>query len=230
MATFQAGIHATIAGAVLGILAPPIPFQRPRAVSDEAHRVAEQTVDDPEPPDADAQEWLRLAALSREAVSPLARLEALLHPWTSYVVIPLFALANAGVRLSGAGLSEGAAVRVVLGIMVGLVVGKPLGIAAFAWLGARMGWVELPAGARWNQLVGVAAVAGIGFTVSLFISELALGSGGVGQAAKVGIVSASCIAAAVGAVLIRLSGGGRDVTDSAPRQSDPGTEAGASRV
>jgi NhaA family Na+:H+ antiporter len=83
VATFESGIHPSIAGVALGLLTPAVPFQRPRAVSEEAHRVADETVDDPVPPDADAHHWLRLAWLSREAVSPLARLESTLHPWTS---------------------------------------------------------------------------------------------------------------------------------------------------
>ncbi|MGZ8620789.1 MAG: Na+/H+ antiporter NhaA, partial [Actinomycetota bacterium] len=100
LAVLQSGVHPTIAGVVLGVLTPSMPFQRPRAVSEEAHRTADETVDDPEPPDADAPQWLRLAELSREAVSPLARVEAALHPWTSALVVPVFALANAGVVLS----------------------------------------------------------------------------------------------------------------------------------
>ncbi len=90
-------------------------FQRPRLVSEEAHRVADQTVDDPDPPDADAAQWLSLASLSREAVSPLARAEALLLPWSSYVIVPLFALANAGIELSRSAVAEAATSRLGLG-------------------------------------------------------------------------------------------------------------------
>jgi Na+:H+ antiporter, NhaA family len=115
LATFRSGLHATIAGVALGLATRAVPFQRPRAVSLEAHRVADHTVDDPEPPDADAHHWLHLAALTREAVSPLARLEHLLHPWTSWVVIPVFALANAGVSISGASLADAITSGVTLG-------------------------------------------------------------------------------------------------------------------
>src|SRR5207344_2256447 len=87
-----AGISPTLAGVALAMLTPAVAFQRPRAVSEEAHRVADSTLDFPPTPDADAPQWLGLAALSREAVSPLARVEAALHPWTSFVVVPLFAL------------------------------------------------------------------------------------------------------------------------------------------
>ena len=134
LAVREAGVSPTLAGVVLGFLTPAEPFQRPRAVSDEAHRVADATLDFPPTPDADAPQWLRLAGLSREAVSPLARVEAALHPWTSYVVVPLFALANAGVVLSAAALDGAVERRVALGILVGRLVGKPLGIAlACTW-------------------------------------------------------------------------------------------------
>ncbi|MGH2556907.1 MAG: Na+/H+ antiporter NhaA [Actinomycetota bacterium] len=128
LATFQSGVHATIAGVALGLVTPAVPFQRPRAVSEEARRVADDTVDDPFPPDADAHHWLHLSSLSREAVSPLARAQHLLHPWTSYLVIPVFALANAGVGLSGSALNRAITGRVTLGVVAGLVAGKILGI------------------------------------------------------------------------------------------------------
>ena len=130
LATYESGVHPTIAGVVLGLLAPAESFQRPRAVSAEARRTADQTMDDPEPPDADAGQWLRLASLSREAVSPLARTEHALLPWTSFVIVPLFALANAGVRLSGEQVAAALTSRVTLGVVLGLVVGKVVGDSA----------------------------------------------------------------------------------------------------
>jgi NhaA family Na+:H+ antiporter len=176
-------------------------------VSEEAHRVADETVDDPVPPDADAHHWLRLALLSREAVSPLARLESTLHPWTSFVVVPLFALANAGVHLTAAGLRDAMTSRIVLGIVLGLVVGKPLGISLGSFVAVRAGIARLPAGVDWRDLVGAAAVAGIGFTVSLFVAELAFASIALVNTAKIGILSASIVAGAVGYGLLRLAGG-----------------------
>ncbi|TMK66806.1 MAG: Na+/H+ antiporter NhaA [Actinobacteria bacterium] len=207
VATFESGIHPSIAGVALGLLTPAVPFQRPRAVSDEAHRVADETVDDPVPPDADAHHWLRLAWLSREAVSPLARLESTLHPWTSFVVVPLFALANAGVHLTGAGLRDAATSRIAVGIVLGLVVGKPLGISLGSFVAVRTGIARLPAGVAWRDLVGAAAVAGIGFTVSLFVAELAFANLALVTTAKIGILSASIVAGAVGYGLLRLAAG-----------------------
>jgi Na+:H+ antiporter, NhaA family len=205
LATFQSGVHATIAGVALGLATPAVPFQRPRAVSLEAHRVADDTVDDPVPPDADAHHWLHLAGLTREAVSPLARAEHLLHPWTSYLIIPLFALANAGVSVSRPTLREALTSGVTLGVVVGLVAGKTVGVTVFTWVATRTRITRLPEGVGWNQLVGVAALAGIGFTVSLFITSLAFQAPAVQDAAKVGILAASLLAGLLGALLLARS-------------------------
>jgi NhaA family Na+:H+ antiporter len=208
-ATLHSGVHATIAGVALGLLTPAIPFQRPAAVSREAHRVADETVDDPEPPDADSPQWLRLASLSREAVSPLARLEALLHPWTSFVIVPLFAVANAGVRLPAPGDIGELSAPVALGVALGLIAGKPLGIVGAVMLAGRMRLAGLPAGSSRLQVVGISLVAGIGFTVSLFIAELAFERGAALRSAKIGIICASALAGALGfVVLSRTTGGG----------------------
>ena len=135
------------------------------------------------------------------------RWEERLHPWTSNAVVPLFALANAGIALSSPTGSAGGG-RVLLGVVVGLVIGKTVGVSTFAWLAVRMGWGRLPVGVRWAQVVGVAAVAGIGFTVSLFVTGLAFDEGAVVRQAKLGTLLASLIAATLGAaLLVRASGG-----------------------
>ncbi|HEV2930602.1 MAG TPA: Na+/H+ antiporter NhaA [Propionibacteriaceae bacterium] len=205
LATFQSGVHGTIAGVALGLATPAVPFQRPKAVSLEAHRIADDTVDNPVPPVADAHQWLHLASLTREAVSPLARLEHLLHPWSSYVIIPVFALANAGVSITRSTLGEALTSSVTLGVVVGLVVGKTVGVTMFTWLATRTGIIRLPEGVGWTQLVGVAALAGIGFTVSLFVTSLAFETPVVQDAAKVGILAASLLAGLLGAVLLARS-------------------------
>jgi NhaA family Na+:H+ antiporter len=205
LATFQSGIHATIAGVALGLTTPAVPFQRPRAVSLEAHRVADDTVDDPVPPDADAHQWLHLAGLTREAVSPLARLEHLLHPWTSYLIIPVFALANAGVSITSSSLREAVTSGVTLGVVAGLVVGKTIGVTVFTWLATKTGITRLPEDVGWGQLVGVAALAGIGFTVSLFITSLAFQTQAIQDTAKVGILAASLLAGLLGALFLARS-------------------------
>ena len=203
LAVYESGVHPTIAGVALGLLTPSEPFQRPRAVSREAHRIADETMDDPIPPDADAPSWLRLAEISREAVSPLARVEASLHPWTSSLIVPLFALANAGVVLSGDVVTDAVTSPVTLGIVLGLVVGKVVGVSGATWLAVRTRIGRLPEGASWRHLMGVSAVAGIGFTVSLFVAELAFPEGPLVDLAKVGIFAASLIAGAIGFAILR---------------------------
>jgi Na+:H+ antiporter, NhaA family len=205
LALFESGVHPTIAGVILGLLSPAVPFQRPRAVSDEAHRVADETLDEPDPPDADAEQWLYLQWLSREAVSPLARIETLLHPWTTGLVVPLFALANAGVELSADALRGAATERVALGIVTGLVVGKFVGILGASWLAVRLGVAVLPSRLRWRDIVGGALVGGIGFTVSLFMADLAF-SGDLVDVAKIGVLTGSLIAGVAGFAWLRLAG------------------------
>jgi Na+:H+ antiporter, NhaA family len=205
LATYESGVHPAIAGVVLGLLAPAESYQRPRAVSAEARRTADLTMDDPQPPDADAAEWLRLASLSRDAVSPLSRIEHTLLPWTSFVIIPLFAFANAGVRPSGEQIADASASRVTLGVVLGLVIGKVVGISGAAALAVAARVARLPDGVRLAHLIGASAVAGIGFTVSLFIAELAFDDEAQIAEAKVGILAASVLAGILGWFVLRLS-------------------------
>ena len=213
LALFESGIEAAIAGVVLALLTPAVPFQRPKAVSEEARRVADETVDDPRPPDADAASWLYLNRLTREAVSPIGRIEPGLHHFTSLIVIPLFALANAGVRVTGGLLSSVAREPVALGIVLGLVlakvVGKLVGVSVATVGAERLGLGRLPPGARGRDVLGLGAVAGIGFTVSLFIADLAFSKGMLLDAAKVGILLASVTAGVLGTVIFRLPRRGR---------------------
>lgn len=204
---YRAGVHPALAGVATGLLTPSEPFQRPRAVSEEAHRTADQTVDDPEPPDADAQHWLRLADLSREAVSPLTRVEHLLLPWTSFVVLPLFALANVGVELSATSIAAAAGSTVAWAIVLARVGGKLAGIWGGAAIASKLGLVDLPAGAGPVHLAGMAAAAGTGFTVSLFIADVAFGAESPLLAeVKIALLVASVLSASLGLLLLRRSG------------------------
>lgn len=203
LALFRSGVHPTIAGVLLGLLTPAVPFQRPRAVSEEAHRVADETVDVPDPPDADAEQWMYLEWLSREAVSPLARVEALLHKWTTGLIIPLFALANAGVAVSVGALADAATDRVAIGIVAGLVIGKLVGIVGASAIAVRTRLATLPRDVTLRDVVGAGVVAGIGFTVSLFIAELAF-TGPLVDVAKIAILAASLVAGAAGFALLRV--------------------------
>jgi NhaA family Na+:H+ antiporter len=207
-ATYRSGIHPTIAGVVLGLLTPSVPFQRPAAVSAEAKRTADDTLDDPEPPDADAPQWLRLAWLSKEAVSPIARVEHDLLPWSSFMIVPMFALANAGVAVSWNAVTGAATSAVGLGVFLGLVLGKPLGVMGASWLSARARIAHRPPDITWTHMLGMGATAGIGFTVALFVAELAFeDQHELLERAKVAILAASAVALVVGQILFRLGRG-----------------------
>jgi NhaA family Na+:H+ antiporter len=201
-ATFESGIHATIAGVALGLLTPVRPFQDPAVVSAEAIRTAAETDDHPDDPDADAESWRRLSSLSREAVSPLARVEEALHGWSSFVVLPIFALANAGIVLDGGSIDAAVDTPVALAVGLGLVLGKTLGLTAGVALATRLRLSSLPRGVTWLHVLGTGALAGIGFTVSLFIAGLAYSDPALEEGAKIGIFAGSAVAAAVGLALL----------------------------
>ena len=129
------------------------------------------------------------------------RLERALHPWTTFVVVPVFALANAGIQVNSAALGQVAGTSIGRGIVVGLVAGKLVGITTATGLLVRLGVARLPDGVRWGHLIGVAALAGIGFTVSLFITGLAF-PGARGDTAKLAVLVASAFAAVLGSGLL----------------------------
>jgi NhaA family Na+:H+ antiporter len=206
-ALWRAGVEPAIAGVVMGVLAPAAPFQRPRAVSAEARRIAEATEDDPEPPDADAPLWLELADLSREAVSPIARVEHALLLWTSFVFVPLFALANAGVHLTPSSLFTVTGLTVAGAIVVARVLGKPIGVVTASRLAVRTRVGTLPADVDNGAVLGLGVTAGIGFTVALFIADLAFaGQPLLLDAAKVGVIVAAMLAGGASWLTFRLLG------------------------
>jgi NhaA family Na+:H+ antiporter len=194
----ESGVHPTIAAVAIGLLTPVRPFQDPAIVSAEAVRIAQEAADEPDDPDADAGLWRRLAWLSREAISPLTRVEHGLHEWSSFVVLPIFALANAGIPLDAEALDAAGESRIAAAVAVGLVVGKTAGLTLGVLLAVRLGLSGLPAGVRWPHVLGVGALAGIGFTVSLFIANLAFSDPAQLDAAKIGVLGGSIVAAALG--------------------------------
>ena len=149
---------------------------------------------------------MHLAELSRQAVSPLSRTVHALHPWSSFVILPIFALANAGIVFGTDAFSAEGSLAAALGITLGLLVGKTIGISLGTWLAVRSGLGSMPRGARWSQVIGVGAVAGIGFTVSLFITDLAFDNPAIETAARIGVLGGSVLAAIVGAALLWSSG------------------------
>ena len=166
--TFRSGVHATIAGVALGLLPPARPLQN----EGETRTIARWLRDKPEVFPVD----VRYASFHiRESISVAERLETVLHPITSYAIIPIFALANAGVRMNGNIISAALQSRVMWGIIVGLVVGKTIGITVFSLIATKLGIAKRPASLTLRTLVGLAMIAGVGFTVSLFVSNLAFG-------------------------------------------------------
>jgi Na+:H+ antiporter, NhaA family len=144
-------------------------------------------------------------ASAAEEPSPAERLEHALHPWTSFAVIPLFALANAGVTLASETLRDAIASPVAMGVFAGLVGGKIVGISGAAYLAVALRLAELPSGVSWRQVIGASALAGIGFTVSLFIAQLAFVDAATVGAAKLAIFAASLVAGVAGYLLLQAS-------------------------
>jgi NhaA family Na+:H+ antiporter len=193
-ALFASGIHATLAGVVLGLATPTSSWVSRDLAARAMQASARALADNPEPP----RELLaRVGTLSREAVSPLVRLESALHPWVAFAVMPVFALANAGVRFDVGDLVDPVAVAVALGLLAG----KPIGIALASAVAVRARIARLPDGVTWRQLVGAGMLAGIGFTMALFIAGLSL-AGGALDAAKVGILSGSAVSAIAGLAVL----------------------------
>ena len=204
----ESGVHATLAGVALGFLTPARPMYGVREFDDRVRRVLDRLPDSAESHDdrevAD-HEALLLAQVSRESVAPLNRWEHSLAPWVSFLVVPLFALANAGVRFEGSVLDRLLS-DIALGVGFGLVVGKTAGIMAFSWLAVRFGLSRLPVGMTWRHMLGVSATAGIGFTVALFITALAFTDPVLTDEAKVGIFAGSIVAGLLGAAIFRWTG------------------------
>jgi NhaA family Na+:H+ antiporter len=195
LATFESGVHATIAGVVLGLLTPARPLLPPV----DADRIADELSADQQVTAAEVRD---ISFRIREAIPVTERLEDLLHPWTSYLVVPLFALANAGIAVSKDTLADAAASRVTLGVVIGLVAGKTIGVAGAIFLAERTGLGRLPDGVTPRHMLGMAMTAGIGFTVSLFITGLAFSEPELTDQAKLGVLLASTIAAALGALVL----------------------------
>ncbi|MGH3848450.1 MAG: Na+/H+ antiporter NhaA [Pseudonocardiaceae bacterium] len=188
------GVHATLAGVTMGLLVPATPALTREIVRSRADELVD--VFTPET----ARQTTRIA---KQSVSRLEWLEHELHGWSSFVIVPVFALANAGVALSTDAVSRSLGSTVTLGVVLGLVIGKTVGISATAWLATRAGIADLPKDISWRHLIGAAALGGIGFTVSLFITGLAFDNRELIDEAKIGILAASALATIVGSVLLR---------------------------
>ncbi len=207
LAVFASGVHATIAGILLAMVIPVRPDLSPKQFILDAEAFLEKAknqiqagnciVTDKE--QLDAVESIHIRA--GDALPAGLMLEHTLHPVQVWFILPLFALANAGVALGG-DLGEILASPLALGIIAGLVVGKPLGITLMGWLVVRSGKGRLPAGVTWAQVVGAGCLAGIGFTMSLFVSNLAFNDELLITAAKVGILAASLSSGIIGFLIL----------------------------
>jgi NhaA family Na+:H+ antiporter len=202
------GVHATIAGVLLALTVPAISFINPDAFLDRSRYVLDRFEEAGEKGEnvlANEERQAALHALNHAAYRlepPLHELEHALHPWVVFAIMPVFALANAGVQLGG-GIGDALRSPVALGIVAGLVIGKQLGITLFAWLVVRSGLSELPEGIGWRHVYGAGWLAGIGFTMSLFITDLAFSDTSLVDAAKLGILVASLVAGVVGYSILR---------------------------
>lgn len=210
LAFLKSGVHPTLAGVLLGLLTPARPMVRQRVlldvVGDLFARLRQSREGKPQ--------------VATEMQSPAERLENQLHPWVAFAIMPLFALANADVRIEWAGLAS----PIALSVAVGLVLGKPLGIVLFSWASVRLGMTRLPHGLNWKVMIGAGCLGGIGFTMSLFIAGLAFQDALLGQA-KIGVLIGSALSAMLGCALLWIF-----LPEKVDRVNDLSTEVQASLV
>jgi NhaA family Na+:H+ antiporter len=203
-AMLESGVHATIAGVAVAFLTPVRPLYSSEEFEGKARDILDtfplgDSAEDDEKSDYEAE---LLSAIATESIAPLNRLENRLLPWTSYLIVPLFALANAGVDFRGIAVGELLTNPIALGVAVGLVAGKSIGISLFAWLAVKARWGRLPDSTTWRHIIGVASLAGIGFTVSLFIANLAFDDQQLTDIAKLGIFAGSLVAGILGTTIL----------------------------
>lgn len=230
---FESGVEATIGGVILGLLTPAsAAIDRDRfgvttteLLDDYRGAMGRGPLQDPHTrPDEDPHEAMhpggmaersmrhdladeavqRIGVVARETQSPLHRVEEAVGPWSAFVVVPIFALANAGIELSGDSISDALESDIAWGIAAGLILGKLVGILFFTYLTVRLGISHLPAGVRWGHIGGVSLLAGIGFTVAIFIATLSYDDEALIEEAKIGIFAATIVAAVLGFLALRL--------------------------
>jgi NhaA family Na+:H+ antiporter len=200
---YEGGVHPTLAGVIMGLLAPSVPFIRP------------ELVDVDELVDLSTPEAARTSTdIARHSVSVVEWLQHVLHPWTSYLIVPLFALANAGIEITSQGVRAASRSAITWGIIAGLVIGKPLGIVISTRIAVRTRLADRPADAQGREMVGIGAAAGIGFTVALFITELAFTDPAQRTDAKLAIVVASVTAAVLSMLILSRGQRGVNTTGS----------------
>ena len=209
VAVLKSGVHATVAGVLIAVLTPATPATSGEKFADESEALLAEYRTSIVAEDRDRAEVAlgEIEHLVRLTEAPLERMERLLHPWTSYVILPAFALANAGIHFSGGGFSDALFQNnVAIGIVAGLVLGKPLGIVLFPLVASRLGLVSLPTATKWSHVLGVGFVAGIGFTVAIFVTGLAFNqSPELIDYGKLAVLSASVVAGLLGYTILRFA-------------------------
>ncbi|WP_163551410.1 Na+/H+ antiporter NhaA [Candidatus Frankia alpina] len=193
------GVHATLAGVLVGLLVPAVP---PRPDQVEEVPIYVRALQE----DSNATRVGLTVAAAKATVPANDRLQRVLHPISAFVVVPVFGLANAGVHLDGSALRTASTSSVTLGVAAALIVGNTCGITAASLIAIRTGLDQLPGQVRYGHLLGAATLAGIGFTISLFITELAFTDESLRDQAKIGILAGSLLAALAGTVILRILG------------------------
>lgn len=221
----KTGVHPSLAGVVLGLITPVVRRPMGEPVIQVATRSLQELHERIEAQSHEPQELSHpirtLREAQRELVPPVMRVQMALHPWVAYGVMPLFALANAGVTLGDVDLASDTARTLALSVALALLLGKPMGIFFGSWLAVRIGWCQLPAGVTWSGVLLVGILGGIGFTMSIFIATLAFADPHLLSAAKLGVLLGSLIAGVAGLLLGYLSfsrsrSGGRKLPASEP--------------
>lgn len=232
VAFLQSGIHATIAGVLLALTIPSGRKIGAYAFMARGKDLVYKYMGSTEPEQKelthDQEHAIHdLETAIKDVSSPLVRMEHALHGWVNFLVMPVFAFANAGVTFVGGDITAALLSHVTLGIVFGLIIGKQLGVFAFSWASVKLGIAEMPSGTTWRQFYGVSALAGIGFTMSLFIATLAFGSGEALANAKIGILLASLIAGLTGWYLLAHSA---SPVEEAVAEAEPATADVSSAV
>lgn len=206
----ESGVHATIAGVVFGFITPAWSFNNPARFASDARPMVDEVQSAFDDNMLEQGEYERMSAalsdlrrLATETEAPLDRLVKRLNPWVSFVILPLFALANAGISLSSDSLGGAWGDRVVLGVAAGLVVGKTIGVFGASWLACRLRLGSLPSQTSWRVMLGVSGCAGIGFTVALFVTNLSFTDVELTDSAKLGVLCGSLFAGIAGFLFLR---------------------------
>lgn len=197
------GAHPTLAGVVLGLMTPVVSVPMPERPLDTLSRIANELTGQNIKMEYEhklARSLRKLKLAQRELLPPVVRVQKALHPWVAYIIMPLFALANAGVSISSKSFSGDPEIRIILGVVIALVIGKSVGILSMSWISVRMRWGQLPPDVTWKGITLVGLLAGIGFTMSIFITMLAFEDHNLQNAAKLGVLIGSFTAAVLGLI------------------------------